>query len=67
VVREMKSRPVRGDGILGKAAVVRRDLVEGCDAVAGLEFVNILSNRVYNSGDIITAVTGKILPAKRVA
>jgi hypothetical protein len=41
--------------------------VQGPDAVAGLEFVNILSNGVYNSSDIITAVAGKVLPAERVA
>ena len=53
---ERRVRP--RDGILGIAAAGREHLVEGGDAVAGLEFEDARADLLDYAGDVVTLVNG---------
>lgn len=45
-------------GLLCVAAAGSAHLVEGRDAISGLDFVNVLADRMHHAGDVVSRVGG---------
>ena len=58
VLRDMKSAMLPRHGILGITASRRAHLMEGGDAVAGLEFIDVGADFFHDPGDVVALVGG---------